>query len=83
MRAVALHACLRPASSMALHAARKVSQVRRTQCAQLGDTRKSPARGGALRGRACGGDYFVVSPLTCTSTRRFGCRHAISAFMFF
>ncbi len=25
------------------------------------------------------GDYFVVSPLASTSTRRFGCRHAISS----
>jgi hypothetical protein len=28
-------------------------------------------------------DYFLDSPLTSTSTRRFGCRHAISSLRFF
>ena len=44
--------------------------------------KESPARGGALELRLRG-DYFRPSPLTSTSTRRFGCRHAISSFMFF
>jgi hypothetical protein len=44
--------------------------------------RKSPACSGACGSRVRA-DYLFASPLTCTSTRRFGCRQLISAFISF
>ena len=43
---------------------------------------KAPHMVGLFRSDCCGA-YFFASPLTWTSTRRFGCRQAIRVFMSF
>ena len=54
----------------------------RASVSELEYQEKAPRAAGLFELRLRG-DYFGVSPFASTSTRRFGCRHSISSFMFF